>query len=675
MTRQQFFPLFVIMLAAGMAFYFTGASEPAIWGGVGVAAIFASVSLLLLRWLSWPVLRPVLILANAVVLGALWAQAMSYVQLHKWHSISFPEAGVEVDISGTVLWAEPRIRGSLLDVEIIGPDAKPYRLRLFGKKQMAETLRPGCGFHLLALLKPIGKPFASGSYDPRLRHLFDGRKGQGFIRQVNQLTCPERLTWSARLARLRLSLAASFRDRLAAPYGGVAAALVTGIRGGISKDTRDVFRTSGLAHMLAISGLHMALFAGSCFAALRLLAATSPWLAQRYDMRRIAAAVAILAACGYLAISGASFATQRAFVMIGIVFLAILLGRAGLTLRNLAWAALVIFLWRPSAVMQAGFQMSFAAVLALISYYEYWQSQDRLMIFPSDGQRVLRLVYFIRRYIWALLLTSLIAGSVTGYLAAYHFGQVGRYSLLTNLLAMPIFAAIVIPMAVASLALMPLGLAHLPMLIMQEGLRAILAIAEAVTGLPASVIAFGPSPSWSLPVAVVGLLVLCLLRTRWRWGGALAMLLAVVMLGRAERPLIAIVDAGNTVFVQAAGGDMQAIAHPSFWGGDVYQADLAMRYWRATLHPAAPCDDALCGFALADGRRLALVRYRRGLTQACKSYDIVVAPLVTALYPCRATLLDRPKLRQGRHFELYESAPAFAVVQDAPRPRLWQSAQ
>ena len=198
------------------------------------------------------------------------------------------------------------------------------------------------------------------------------------MRRTDKLDCQQPLTVSVRLARWRLSIAQAFRQALTPPLGALAASLVTGIRGAIPADTRDLFRDTGLAHVLAISGLHMSLFAGSVFAILRLLAAAWPWLVQSYDVRRISAGVAIIAAIAYLIISGVSFATQRAFMMIVIVFLAMLLGRAGLTLRNLSTAGIVIILVQPAAVVQAGFQMSFAAVMALIAYYEYWQSRNQV---------------------------------------------------------------------------------------------------------------------------------------------------------------------------------------------------------------------------------------------------------------------------------------------------------
>ena len=676
MTRQQFFPLFVIMLAAGMAGYFSWPFEPPAYA---VAILAASTAGFAWRmpW-GWQVarLRPILVLAHAVFLGALWAQAMSHYQLHKWADVPIVVAGEERATAARVMWSEPRIRGSLVDVEIAA-EGKPYRLRLFGKKPMAARLRPGCLADMVVQIKPIAAPFADNSYDPRLRQFFNGRKGQGFIRQLGRIRCPERRKWGAHLADLRLHVAAQFRHTLDPPYGGVAAALVTGIRGGISADSRPLFRDSGLAHMLAISGLHMALCAGSFFAVLRLAAAVWPWLVHRYDTRRLSAALAIIAGLGYLALSGASFATQRAFVMTGIMFLAILLGRAGLTLRNLAWAALVILVWQPAAVMQAGFQMSFAAVMALIAYYEYWQSRDRVTIYVAGRRFGGRVFAAARRYLWALVLTSLIAGAVTGFLAAYHFGQIGRFGLLANVLAMPIFASLVMPMAAISLLLLPLGLSAAPMAVMQVGLTAILSIAERVTGFSASVAYFGPSPSWVLPCAWVGLISLCLAKAKLRWLGLAAMILAVAMLGRAERPLVSVVDGGQIIVVRQASGEMLMVSHPGQWGGNLYHGDLVRRYWQAA-QAEADCfagqpGHALCGYRLANGQRLALVRYARGLTRACATYDVVIARRVSARYPCRALLLDQARLTDGQHFSLYQGELGFRVHTKAPagRARLW----
>ena len=118
-------------------------------------------------------------------------------------------------------------------------------------------------------MKPLLPPIIIGGYGPRRDAWFAGRRGQGFVRSIDDVDCTQDLALRHHLARSRLALARYYRAHMSDEAGPVAAALVTGVRGAIDKSVRDAFRHSGLAHMLAISGLHMALFAGSVYALLR----------------------------------------------------------------------------------------------------------------------------------------------------------------------------------------------------------------------------------------------------------------------------------------------------------------------------------------------------------------------------------------------------------------------
>src|SRR5204862_2613338 len=152
--------------------------------------------------------------------------------------------------------------------------------------------------------------------------------------------------------------------------------LITGERGGISESTNQAFRDSGLFHILSISGLHMVIMAGAVFFCIRLALAAIPAIALRYPIKKWAAAGAMAGAFGYLMISGAAFATVRSYIMISIMFLAVMLDRPAVALRNVALAALLILLLWPESLFDPGFQMSFAAVVCLVSVYEWLRMRD-----------------------------------------------------------------------------------------------------------------------------------------------------------------------------------------------------------------------------------------------------------------------------------------------------------
>ena len=664
MTRQQFFPLVFLSLALGMGLYFSWPREPNIY--VLGSAVMVCLCLRLAVWRRAGIFVSIVSLVLTTLLGVLWAQATTLHQAASLANISFSVRGELVTLDGQVVWSEPRSRGSVLDLAMVSAAGKPYQVRVFAAKSIAAQALPGCRIRAAAFVKSIATPIAKGAYDPRLTQFFNGRKGQGFLRQVEHLDCQGPISWRQHLARLRLHIAAKFRNQMETPQGALAASLVTGIRGAIPPPIRQLFRDAGLAHVLAISGLHMALFAGSFFAALRLFAASWPWLAQSYDMRRVSAGLAIFAALAYLAVSGASYATQRAFIMISILFLAVALGRAGLTLRNLSWAGILILALRPSAVMQAGFQMSFAAVMALIVYYEYWQSRargfSRIGAYTPWG----RFWHYLRLSAWGLVSTSLIAGSVTGYIAAHHFGRIASFGLLANVLAMPVFSLLVMPMAAASLVLMPLGLEAATLWVMAWGLTLIIQISEWVTGFSGSVWYLSPTPYWALVSAVLGLVMVSLMRGPARWASLVPLVFALAMLQQAPRPLVAWLEAGDTIAVQMTPHNMTLIRQR----GNRYMSDLLAKYWLMSTPSPSPCDDALCAYELVNSQRLALVNYRHGLTRACAEFDIVLAPRVAALYSCQAELWDKPRFQENPSVEIYDKQKSGAT---APQiTRLWQ---
>lgn len=186
--------------------------------------------------------------------------------------------------------------------------------------------------------------------------------------------------WSDRLSDLRTGIADRIRAHLPAREAGFAVALITGERTGLDKDMREALQLSGLAHILAISGLHMSLVAGGVFWLVRALLALWPMLALNYPVKKFAAMSALGAAGFYLLISGQAIATQRAFIMLSVMFLAVLLGRSAISMRNLAVAAIIVLLIAPQAVLTRSFQMSFLAVMGLIAGYEFmggWQGKLR----------------------------------------------------------------------------------------------------------------------------------------------------------------------------------------------------------------------------------------------------------------------------------------------------------
>lgn len=266
-------------------------------------------------------------------------------------------------------------------------------------------------------------------------------------------------------------------------------------------------------HILSISGLHMAIMAGTVFWLVRALA-LFPAIALRYPIRKWAAASAILAAFFYLALSGEAVPTVRSWIMTSLVLLAVMLDRPALTMRNVALAALAILIVAPESLFDPSFQMSFAAVIGLIALYEWLSKRERGGLEDvSLAWRALRIGGFL---FWGAALTAIVAGFAVAPFAVYHFHRMTHFGLLANLLATPLISLLVMPMALLSLVAIPFGLETWPLNAMGVGIELMVSIGEWVAGLPGAVTVLPAISGFALAVMVIGGLWFCLWQTRAR---------------------------------------------------------------------------------------------------------------------------------------------------------------
>ena len=257
----------------------------------------------------------------------------------------------------------------------------------------------------------------------------------------------------------------------------------------------------------------MAIMAGTLYWLIRALAALVPRLALGYPVKKWASLVALSGGLFYLAISGGSVATQRAFLMMAIIFTAILLDRAALTLRNVALAACIVLAIFPESLLDVSFQMSFAAVTALIAVYE---RLERRISFRAGRSVPVRIFTFTATYISGIALTTLVASIAIAPFAAYHFHKLAQFSLLSNLAAMPFFGILVMPSALIALVAMPFGLEFYPLQLMALGIEKIIAVAQHVSAWDGATVPIATMPLASLLALVFGGLWLTLWQTSWR---------------------------------------------------------------------------------------------------------------------------------------------------------------
>jgi competence protein ComEC len=233
----------------------------------------------------------------------------------------------------------------------------------------------------------------------------------------------------------------------------------------MSQEALSDLRASNTAHLLAISGLHMGLLSGFVFASLRLFLIFLPYLGPRIAARKIAAGGALFIAAAYLALSGWNVATERAFIMVAVALIAIMLNRRAISLRAVAIAATIVLVLRPEALLGPGFQMSFAATTGLVAVFG-WMLDGSVQVDPKWAQPFV-----------VLVISSGVAGLATAPIGAAHFNTIAHYGLVANLLSVPLMGLVIIPSAVFAAILAPFGLEEVGLWAMGFGLRWILLVA------------------------------------------------------------------------------------------------------------------------------------------------------------------------------------------------------
>ncbi len=538
-----------------------------------------------------------------------------------------------VEVKGFVELIEPRPgRGQRLTLRVtslaaLAADERPARVRIRTMSAL-QGLKPGDAIRVRATLAPPAGPALPGGYDFARSAWFQSLGGVGYAMARPTLDAeaaepPLTLKAWASIERVRQRIGAAVLAALPGETGAIANALITGERGGISEATNSAFRDSGLFHILSISGLHMVIMAGAAFYVIRFVLALVPWLALNYPIKKWAALAAAVAALGYLLISGAANATVRSWIMISIMFLAIILDRPAVAMRNVALAALAILVVLPESLHDVGFQMSFAAVVALVAAYEAIRDRLRLQERGDGPGRILRIALFLG----GIILSTLIASISVAPLAAYHFHTSQQFAIVANLLAIPICNLIVMPAALATLVLMPLGLESLSLWVMGFGIEAMVWCANAVARLPGAVGRIPAIPASAFVLMLLGGLWLTLWRARWRMLG-----LAPIAVGLAMAPTERLPDllvGGREGTLVAVRGDNRRLEAVSAVGSQYelqrwLEHDGDARTAREAANATGfRCDAAGCTTRLK-GKVVAVPKHPAALADDCARADILI---------------------------------------------------
>lgn len=643
--RGSAFLLVPVAIGLGAFTYFVMPFEP---DGPLVAAVLAALALLAVMLRDRAAGGRMALAAFLVVLG------VGAGKLEVWRA-STPMLGsaVTTRLTGEIEAVERLATGRVrLTLEVIATERPvlrhaPDRVRLTARSVPSEAL---IGSHIegVARLFPPSGPVRPASYDFAFESFFDRRGATGFFFGVPQLlpsaTDDRAFVERARLVveRARIDVADRIRATIGGPAGEIATALIVGIRGGIPEAANEALRKTGLAHILSISGLHMALVVVTIMGVARFSFALFPSVASRWPVKKLAAALALGVAALYLLVSGAQVAAQRSFVMLAVMLVALLFDQAAITMRNLAIAAILILLVSPHEIVGPSFQMSFAATAALIAAYAAWSEWQVERVSTRGAPAAGWLPAKLARYALGLAATSLIAGLATTIYGVWHFQRVSPLSLLANLAAMPLVGVMVMPFAVLAMALMPFGLDWLPLKVMGKGVEWLLAVADwfaARTPLDA----VGQIPGLAVVLLTDGLLVAAVSATRLRWAGLPLALAGLAVVAARDLPDAYLSEDARLVGVRTRDGALAVNrSRPNGftaenWLRAAHAEELAMpRQDLARDSARFNCtDDGACAIA-ADGGQIVHAQSRPAAEAYCVQAALVVLADATAELDCGA---------------------------------------
>ncbi len=710
-----------VFLGLGSLMWFALTETPGFLKLALLMCVFGMAALVLRHSVS--IWRVVTLLAalflGGMVLAALETMRMDTVLL---------DTSVTTQVRGIVTARETTDRGYWRYTVAVAQTANPELKRPPAKVTLLSRSREtpveiGSGIEGRARLSPPSGAALPGLNDFAFDSYFKGIGAVGYFygkpntvagleESANGMLAVWRVRAGEVIARWREAIGARIRGTIGGDAGAIAAALVTAEERAISRPTIEALREAGLAHVLAISGLNMVLAAGTFLIGARTLLSLVPGLAHRFPIKKLAAAGALIMVFFYILISGGAVSAVRSWIMISIMLVAVFFDRPSISLRNVALSALIILVVTPSAVTGPGFQMSFAATLALVAGYAHWRERPGRDAQPGGFK--IRPLKAVGGFFAGLLLSSFIGGMSTMIYSAGHFHRLAAYGLVGNVLAMPVISILVMPFALLAMLLMPFGLDHYPLLVMGQGLDWMISIATMVSSWGGEVTT-GRIPDHAFMLIAAGGILACLFRT-WLAASGLVVVVAgllVAWTGAIARPSVIVAEDGRLVAIveqdlaasnrskppdfvfsqwqralrlkehrkpqqradlvindietpmtEGTGADAGRKPRPSI------DRDAARSAIRRLIGETAPGRFACvakqwCAATARQGWRIVTVDDARFIGIACEEADIVVTPVMLRFRACRsdALLLSGQSLRRTGAVEIYGISPETPEAQ------------
>ncbi|MGD0103878.1 MAG: ComEC/Rec2 family competence protein [Rhodopila sp.] len=563
LERERLAVWLPVFMGAGVLGYYALRFEPSLWIGPAYTMPLAVLAIRLpgMRWLFGPL--------AAVALGFSAGQLATA----RAPPIEADLPNHATILTGTVRAVEALPEGRRITIEPVYLDnaAEPLRrsVRVRLQKKDLSEIDSGDSVRIRALIRPPSPPSYPGAWDLQRDDFYSGLGASGYALGKAERTAQAVPSGPMRLVqRLREAIARRVGAVIPGAAGAVSVTLLTGASMAIPEADHEAFRDSGLAHLLAVAGLHIGIVMGFALAVSRFGFALSERASLFWPAKKLSGLCALAAGGAYMVLTGMHVPIIRSFVMACLFTVALMANRRPFSLRGLGLAAAVLMLIAPQQVPDVSFQMSFSAVLALIAGYEALRPWLRHLHGTGWHRR-------LGSHVTALALTSALAGSASAPFGAYHFGHVQIYFVLANMIAVPLTAMWVMPAGLIALLLMPVHLEALALVPMGWGAEAILWVARTTSALPEATIEVPHIPAWGLGLFSVGLAWLGLWQTRRRLAGVVLMVagLASPLL---DRPPDLLVSAdGRLIAIRTAQGAFLQQTQ----GGSKFTRDAWAQYW------------------------------------------------------------------------------------------------
>ncbi len=668
-----------ICLGFGVSLYFSFKEEPnlLLWSLISFALGTGALTLKKQKKWSFLPLFVLCLISLGITAGTARSLFINAPQIQKEHRITKLEATVEkIEIRENSV---RRLLLSDLDIERLAPSQTPHYIRITmrQKQELGKNIKVGDRISVLASLRPLSPPILPHGFDFQRFFYFKHIGGTGFTLSNPQVLETNLDVYGSKLNHSLFLLSESMKEEVhktESEGNAIAQTFLTGDRALIKEETWLHLRESGLSHMLAISGLHVGLLSATVFFFVRLFLSLFPNISLRFPIKKIAAVAAFCAALFYTLLVGSSVPTVRACIMTGLFFLAMILNRSPFSVHLIASAAFVILLFRPESLISASFQMSFAAVMGLIIFYNstrsFWSAH-----YAQEGWFRKIIFYFI-----SVCATTVIATLVTSPFTLYHFQHIAVYGVLGNLLAVPIMAFIVMPMVALTFFLFPLGLVEYPLFFMKWGIETIMHISSWVGSLEGANFSMATLPFGSFCLFVMAGILLLSIRGKFKVIAFIPLFMALIIMWTTNLPDILLSQDGKlwglykeqTLYTQEA---RKGRFIKKQW--DAYlgtQESKTLSFSPSGCSYGVCCDEDACRTEI-NSTKVSFLKRKYSIQTECSFSEIVIAPFYIPKNICHAShIYDWKEFKEkGAHLLWLDKKEGLTAtaVEDKRGARSW----